>query len=219
MKSLVIGVVCLLLIGSSIPEGAVLAEQQGQPGPQPQGQPGPPTRGQPGPPPQGQQGPRPQGQPAPPPVRPAPQNQPPNQDLPPDAVNVRLDFAISDTYAGTPAKKTLTMLILSGQVGAIRTENQVLVPNGNGRMAGVQLNVDANVRAFPSGLVRVNVRFEYTPAPAPAAEANARGMSPGSLNESLNLVLRDGKPVVVSQSADPVTERKVTVELTATIVK
>jgi hypothetical protein len=33
------------------------------------------------------------------------------------------------------------------------------------------------------------------------------------------VVLQDGKPLMVSQSADPTTERRVTAELTATILK
>jgi hypothetical protein len=35
----------------------------------------------------------------------------------------------------------------------------------------------------------------------------------------LTVALRDGQKLVVSQSADPATDRKVTVEVTATILK
>jgi hypothetical protein len=38
-------------------------------------------------------------------------------------------------------------------------------------------------------------------------------------SESLNLMVTDGKPVIASQSADPRSDRKVTVEVTATVVK
>jgi hypothetical protein len=39
------------------------------------------------------------------------------------------------------------------------------------------------------------------------------------VRENLSLVLDEGKPLVVAQSADPVGDRKVTVEVVATIPK
>ena len=41
----------------------------------------------------------------------------------------------------------------------------------------------------------------------------------GSLNQRLTLLVESGKPTVVSQASDPTSERKMTVELTATILK
>jgi hypothetical protein len=40
-----------------------------------------------------------------------------------------------------------------------------------------------------------------------------------SVNESVAVVLDAGKPMTVTQSADPLTDRKVTVEVKATILK
>ena len=40
-----------------------------------------------------------------------------------------------------------------------------------------------------------------------------------SLNEMLSLILESGKPTIVSQAADPTSDRKITVEVTATILK
>ena len=40
-----------------------------------------------------------------------------------------------------------------------------------------------------------------------------------STNESVALVLDDGKPVVAAQSADPITDRRVSVEVKATILR
>jgi hypothetical protein len=39
------------------------------------------------------------------------------------------------------------------------------------------------------------------------------------ISESLTVILEDGKPLVVSQSADPGSDRKVRVEIKATILK
>ena len=130
--------------------------------------------------------------------------------------NVKLDLTITDTYTtdtgGTPAEKTVSMLVLHDNAGMIRTSNRL--PNG----MPVGLNVDASVDILDADLVRVRVTFEYTPAQMsePAAE---RPPNPAELNESLTVVLRNGEPLVVSQSADPATDRTVTVKLTATVLR
>ena len=45
------------------------------------------------------------------------------------------------------------------------------------------------------------------------------GVGSISLQESITVLLNDGKPLVISQSADSISDRKVTVEVRATIVK
>jgi hypothetical protein len=63
--------------------------------------------------------------------------------------------------------------------------------------------------------------LEYLPqVPATAKNATERpAEGTASLNERLGLVLESGKPVVVSQAADPTSDRRITVELVATILK
>jgi hypothetical protein len=39
------------------------------------------------------------------------------------------------------------------------------------------------------------------------------------LNESMTLILDSGKPTVVSQAADPISDRRIAVEVTATILR
>jgi hypothetical protein len=151
--------------------------------------------------------------------------------LPIPTANVKLDLIITDTYTGTPVKKTVSMLIMNGSNGMIRTANRLATGSNVG------LNVDAAATIYQGGLITVRVTFEYTPAQAPPilnpqnreqidairAQQAERGLSPTSqpaeLHESLSVVLQDGKPLLVSQSADPTTDRKVTVEVMATILK
>lgn len=128
------------------------------------------------------------------------------------STNVRLDMKISDTFTGQPVLKEVTMIIQSGSNGRIRTESIVA------QKFMVNLNIDASTTAYLSGVVRTNVTFEYSPAPANAASGDQPAQIP-RLNESISVILQDGKPMIVSQSADPMTARKVTVELTATILK
>jgi hypothetical protein len=152
--------------------------------------------------------------------------------LPTITANVKLDLIITDTYTGTPVKKTVSMLILNGSNGMIRTANRLATGSNVG------LNIDAAAMIHQGGLITVRVTFEYTPAqvsmlnvnPANREQAEAlraqqaeKGLSPtaqpAELHESLSVILQDGKPLLVSQSADPTTDRKVTVELMATVLK
>ena len=151
--------------------------------------------------------------------------------LPTITANVKLDLTITDTYTGTPVKKTVSMLILNGSNGMIRTSNRLATG------APVGLNIDAAAMIHQGGFITVRITFEYTPAlgsgpPAAAtseqmaaakAQLSEKGLSfgaqPAELHESLSVVLQDGKPLLVSQSADPTTDRKVTVELMATVLK
>jgi hypothetical protein len=161
-----------------------------------------------------------------------PESSPPRAPgLPTPTANVKLDLTITDTYTGTPVKKTVSMLIMNGSSGMIRTANRLATGSNVG------LNVDAAATIYQGGLITVRVTFEYTPAQAPSivnpqnreqidalrTQQAERGLSPTSqpaeLHESLSVVLQDGKPLLVSQSADPTTDRKVTAEVMATILK
>jgi hypothetical protein len=83
----------------------------------------------------------------------------------------------------------------------------------------VTINVDARptVVAKEPTKVHLVLGLEYLPK----AGGNQEEMEPGmaQLSERLALVLESGKPMVVSQAADPSSDRKITVEVTATILK
>ena len=111
------------------------------------------------------------GQQTPPPSRPLPAPTPPPdqvvQPIPPprapylptaNPANIKLDLTITDTYTGTPVKKTVSMLILNGSNGMIRTSNRLATG------APVGLNIDAAAMIHQGGFITVRVTFEYTPA-------------------------------------------------------
>jgi len=134
------------------------------------------------------------------------------QNMPamPASTNIRLELVITDTFTGTPVKKAVSLLVLTGNSGMIRTTNV-------GRSGPANLDVDAVVQAYENGMVSTRITFQYQPAtPTDGALAGTR---PPTLNESITVALMDGKPMTISQSADPATDRKVTAELTATILK
>lgn len=138
------------------------------------------------------------------------------------AVNIRIELAITDQVgSGAPAKKIVTMMVGDRQRNSIRSSANIPVKNAMGvpNYRGVTINVDARPSIYAKEPNRMLLEFglEYVPRSAGGSEELEPGMA--SLNERIALVLESGKPVIVSQAADPVSDRKITVELTATIVK
>ena len=84
----------------------------------------------------------------------------------------------------------------------------------------VQINVDARPAIVQKEPHKVSVNFglEYLPTTRLSAQEESE---PGltSWNERLSVILESGKPMIVSQAADPTSDRRITVEVTATILK
>jgi hypothetical protein len=99
------------------------------------------------------------------------------------------------------------MMVVDNNSGQIRSQ-------GPGNYV---LNVDALPHVRPDGRIYVSLTLFYVPEPAANAAGQAR--SPATLNEALSIIVADGKPMTISQSADPRGDRKVTVEVMATVVK
>jgi hypothetical protein len=139
-------------------------------------------------------------------------------------INVKIEVSITDqTGTNQPAKKIVTMITSDRQSNSIRSSASMPVKAGaNGPMVNyrnVTINVDARPTIVQKEPNRVLVAFglEYLPKSAGGSEELEPGMS--QLNERLTLVLDSGKPMIVSQAADPMSDRKITVEVTATILK
>ena len=132
----------------------------------------------------------------------------------PKLANIRLDLTITDQRSGTPpAVKTVTMLIADGALARIRTSGSVLV---NGAYRDVVLNVDAFCTIVRDGHIKTNITIEYKPK---AADATSEQATVPAINELITVLLEEGKPLTISQSADPVTDRSVKIEAKATVLK
>jgi hypothetical protein len=141
----------------------------------------------------------------------APKPAPPR---PEPTMNIRLELTITDQRGDTqPVSKTVTMTMLDTGYGRIRTSGDVRTPLG---FRPVILNVDAQPKVHKDGRIRVDMTIEYRPI---AAEAESEKSTTPTINETINVLLEDGKPLVISQSADPATDRKVKVEAKASILK
>jgi hypothetical protein len=132
--------------------------------------------------------------------------------------NVRLELTITDQRTeGPPVTKTVSATVVADRSPVrIRTSGAVRTPMGN---RDVVLNVDAmpslvNVNNVTK--IRISLTIEYRPV---ALESDTEKTSTPSINEQLTAVLEDGKPLLISQSADPATDRKVKIEVKATILR
>jgi hypothetical protein len=130
--------------------------------------------------------------------------------------NVQVELTLTDQL-GTqpPEKKTVSMIVSSGNWGKVRSAGSVHPP-GNPPY-GVELNVDARPFVSMEGQIQLEITLVYSPSTGDARDASKS--RPTGMNQSLTVVLQSGKPLTISQAADPVADRKVVVEVKATILK
>ena len=129
--------------------------------------------------------------------------------------NVRVEVMFSEQRSDSPATpKTVTITTNDGQWGRVRS-------SVNTAMYGSSpLHVDARPEVLDDGRVLLSVNIEYGEKRVPTGKE----VQPGqvievSLNESVTLLLESGKGLAVTQSADPMSDRKVSVEVKATILR
>ena len=144
-------------------------------------------------------------------ARPAPK--PPEPEGLPS--NIRIELTITDqSGAGAAEKRTVSMIVADRKVGSIRSTGRV---SSAGKVAVATLNVDATPTIVKDGQMRLDLGLEYVPKPG--SENAGSGEARGTLNQRLSFVVESGKPLIISQASDPTSDRKMAVELTATILK
>jgi hypothetical protein len=150
---------------------------------------------------------------APPPVPPAP----PAPPLPAPVrkegqpINIRVETTISETGGNAPpVKKSVIAVAGDGYDASVRE-----IANAQNTGGPTSLNVDASPTILSNGKIRVRVTLQYSAGQSQPAEARIRT----DLRQTLILILESGKPQVVSEASDPLSDRRVTVEVTATILK
>jgi hypothetical protein len=67
------------------------------------------------------------------------------------------------------------------------------------------------------GQIQLEMTLNYVPPGSP--DKDAIKPRPTGINQSLTVALQSGKPLIVSQAADPISDRKVIVEVKATVLK
>ena len=148
---------------------------------------------------------RPGNEQAPPLPPPAPAPSSPRPTTPAQLVNIRIDVVVTEDGGTAPqTRKTATLLLADRQGGSVRSFGR---REGANNGAPARVNVDAFPVVERDGRVRLQVTLEYGVAGADDTSVRVEPL------------LESGKTIVVSQSTNPTSDRRVTVELTATVLK
>ena len=124
--------------------------------------------------------------------------------------NVQVELTLTDQVGtAAPDKKTVSMIVASGNWGKIRNTAARVGPTQIG------LNVDARPFVSTDGPIQLELTIYYYP---PNTETRNPTM-PTELNQSMTVVLQNGKSMQISQAADPTMDRKVTIDAKATVLK
>ena len=128
--------------------------------------------------------------------------------------NVRIEFTLTDQRSGAPTTSKTVMLTTSNQNwGKLRSEVF------SGVYGNAPLNVDVRPFVVSDGKISVQLTIDYSQGRMPDAEGNTEKIAQVRINESLTAILENGKPLLITQSADPISDRKVTVEVKATVLR
>lgn len=133
-------------------------------------------------------------------------------------VNIKVDVTITDQHSGgAPLKKTVTVVTGDQMSGFIRTQANYT------SLGDVPLNIDTEPALIADNKIRLRVNLQYD-LPGNMTAQGSESLGAGALRrtairENLAVVLENGKPLVVAQSADPVGDRQVTIEVKATILR
>jgi hypothetical protein len=155
-----------------------------------------------------------------PPAAPAVPSAPQPPSPPAQNVNVKVELQITEDGGATPAvKKNITVVVGDFSSGYVREQGATARTTAPGAPVPFQelpmqrpLNFDVRPQILPGGKIRLTCTIQYTASPASDGRST-------DIKQNLVLVLESGKPLVVSQATDPVTDRRVTVEVTATTLK
>ena len=136
-------------------------------------------------------------------------------------VNIKIDFTITDQRGGAPAiKRTMTLMVADFHTGSIRSQSAVF------QVGDVPLNIDASPTLLTDGKIRLGFNLQYDwPAPIDGLPSSPEKPLPRGtviktqLHDSVTLILESGKPMIAAQSADPIGDRQVTVEVKATVLR
>jgi hypothetical protein len=126
-------------------------------------------------------------------------------------VNVQIELTITDFVgSAAPDKKVVSVTTADATMGRIRTAT----PNTN-----TVLNIDATPSLLSGDRILLQLTVEYAPPASSSTPATGPMPRRATVNEMLSVVLQDGKSMMVSQAADPTTDRRMTVEVKASILK
>jgi hypothetical protein len=151
---------------------------------------------------------------------PSPAPRPPAPPGPPaQLVNIRVDVVvIEEGGTAAPVRKTASVITSDRRAAAVRSigdaeRGEPKPPDARFPNPRTVTFMKADVEPYieRNGLIRTQVIMEYL---SPTSQQEGRGTT-----LRFEPLLENGKPLRVSESTDPTSNRKVIVEVTATILK
>jgi hypothetical protein len=133
-------------------------------------------------------------------------------------INVKIEVTITDqTGSGSGTKKLISLMTSDRRTGNVRSNTDVRML---GSYRSITINVDAQPTLIDDERLKLELGLDYQPEPPSGPERDSNAPPLSRISERFGgLILHSGKPMIVSQAADPTSDRKVTVEVTATILK
>ena len=126
-------------------------------------------------------------------------------------LNIRFDVTIVDEGGPQTSRKAISVTVADREVGLVRAS--VSIP-GHG---DVPVSLDVRPALGSNGTIRTRMVLEYRPTPA--FDPKGAVPTPASMRLQFGVLLKNGEKIVAAQAADPMTDRRVSVEVTATILK
>jgi hypothetical protein len=159
--------------------------------------------------------------------QPQPERTPP---APQEVPNLRFDVSIVDEGGGAPMTRKNVSIIARGnnQTASVRSQGSlsprdpIAVAMGPAGTHGVGIGLKVDVRGIHSawapgnstpGKINGRVAVEYQPY-SPEMKS-----LPSSVTTQVDAVFDEGRKMVIAQAADPLSDRKTTIEVTVTVLK
>ena len=163
--------------------------------------------------------PAPAAQPAPasPTLPESPVGQP--RPTPAQVPNLRFDVAIADDGGGAPpTRKNVSVIVrANNQIAAVRSIGQLNASHPlsvAAKVAGISIGLSVDVRGtYENGKIPSRVTVDYQPY-WPEAKS-----LPSSVRAAVDLIFDEGRRMLISQAADPLSDRRTTIEVTVTVLK
>jgi hypothetical protein len=143
---------------------------------------------------------------------------PPQQIVP----NLRFDVSIVDEGGGAPTTQKVVAVIAraNNQMASVRSHGRLnpghpiaIAMRASGQH-GVDVGLSVDARGtYENGKVQARVAVEYQPY-----WPDAKSL-PSSVTAQLDAVFDEGRKMLIAQAADPLSDRKTTIEVTVTVVK
>ena len=129
--------------------------------------------------------------------------------------NIRLDVTIREIVGDVTTPREIHMTVAEGRTGRIRSRATHTIPNRQAQ--SLPLAVDATPQLVENGRILVELSLEIS-VPDPGTD-EAEGQVVVSIADSLAVILQAGEPMIVARSADTISDLKVEVEVTATVLR